>query len=133
MDPVIATPCRVHADDDPVGEAVLGHPFDQLHGAVRAVAPAERLVVLGERAGREQLAVIAAVDDLVDVAERDVLPGTPSSSSRRDLLEGARAALAVGEDRAAGPVVRRGRRLEDRRSRADGPPSLPATLITPAR
>ena len=37
------------------------------------VAPAERSVVFGERAGRRQLAVVAAVDDLVDVAEGDVL------------------------------------------------------------
>ena len=46
------------------------------------VAPAERTVVLGERARREDVAVVAAVDDLVDVAERRCAPGATPRSPR---------------------------------------------------
>ena len=42
VDAVVAAPRGIHPEDDLVVEPVLGHPLDQLQGAVRPVAPAER-------------------------------------------------------------------------------------------
>ena len=97
----------------------------------RPIAPAERLVVDGERATREQLAVIAPVDDLVDVAERDVLRRDPGVDEDADLLEGARAGLAVGVDGHAGPNVGRGGGTEDRQVAGRGPALAAGDLDDP--
>ena len=56
--------------------------------------------------------MVAAVDDLVDVAERDVRRVDAVVGQEADLLERAGARFAVGQDRCAGPPVRGGRRLE---------------------
>ena len=55
--------------------------------------------------------MVAAVDDLVDVAERDVLRGDAQVGQEPDLLERAGAGLAMRQDRRAGPAMgRRGGR-----------------------
>ena len=88
--------------------------------ACRSAAPPQRkrLVVLDERAGREDLAVVAAVDDLVRVRERDVRRARRPRRSGRRPARRRRAAVAVGEDRAAGHAMGDRGRLEDRWSRA---------------
>ena len=84
---VVALARGVHPEHDLAGLAVLDRPLEELEGAVRRVAPAEALVVDDRRAGREQLAVVAAVDDLVDVGERDPLRRDPRVAEQPDLLE----------------------------------------------
>ena len=94
--------------------------------------PAEALVVLDEGAGREDLAMVAAVDHLVGVRQRDVGRRDAVSARKRTCSSAADPFGAVGQDRA-----RRCRRGRSRRPRTpvarDGHASLPATLMTPAR
>ena len=66
---VVALPRGVHPEHQLSGAAVRDGCLDQVERAVRAVAPPERLVVDDERAGRQQVAVVATVLDLVDVTE----------------------------------------------------------------
>ena len=113
MDPVVATARGVHPEDDPLAVPILDHPADELEGPVRLVVlPAERAVVLAVRPGRQQFAVIAAIDDLVDMAQDDVPGGNPVVAQDADLLEGTGAVLAVGQDRDARAPVGLGRGLE---------------------
>ena len=56
--------------------------------------------------------MIAAIDDPVDVAQHDVSRRDAVVAQDPDLLEGARAMLAVGEDRDARPAVGLGGGLE---------------------
>ena len=133
VDVVVAPPRGVHPEQDLAVQAVLDGPLQQLERAVRLL-PAERLVVLAERAAPQQLAVIAAVDDLVDVAEGDVLGRDAAVGQEPELLEGARSRPRSGSGSAR--RSRGGRAAaasKIRRSRSDGPPSLPATLMIPAR
>ena len=64
--------------------------------------------------GRQHRPVIAAIHDLVDVAEDDVRRVHAELRQQLDLLDAAGAGLAMGEDRNAGPRVCGGGRLEDR-------------------
>ena len=76
--------------------------MQELQCAVRSIAPAERAVVFGECAGRQEFPVVLAVDDLVDVAEHDV-PGIHAVVDQQaDLFEGPGATLAVRQERGAG-------------------------------
>ena len=77
------------------------------------VAPAEGAVVLDEGARGEQVAVIATVDDLVDVTERHVRRRHPEIGQRTDLLERPGPGLAMGQDRRARGEMRRRGGLED--------------------
>ena len=52
------------------------------------------------------------IDDLVDMAQDDVARRDPVLAEEADLLQGAGAVLAVGQDRGARPAVGLGRRLE---------------------
>ena len=112
VDVVVAPPCGVHPEQDLAVQAVLDGPLQQLERAVRLL-PAERLVVLPERATPQQLAVVAAVDDLVDVAERDVLRRDAVVGQEPELLEGAGPGLAMGQDRHPGREMGERGRLED--------------------
>src|SRR5688500_12701135 len=113
VDAVVATPGGIHPEHDPLAMSVLDHPADELDGPVRLVIlPAERAVVLAVRPGRQQLPVIAAIDDLVDVAQHDVSRRDAVIAQDPDLLERARAVLAVGEDRDARSAMGLGCGLE---------------------
>ncbi len=68
----VTTARGIVAQDDVVEQPILGQPVEELERAVRGIAPAEGAVVLERRTRRAQLPVVAAVDDLVDVAQRDV-------------------------------------------------------------
>ena len=111
---VVALPRGVHPEHHLTGPPVRDGRLEEVEGAVRAVAPPERLVVDDGRAGRQQLAVVAAVLDLVDVAERDPLDRDAGLGQEADLLQRPGPGLAVGVDGHAGPRVGRRRRAEDR-------------------
>src|SRR5215204_5258188 len=103
VDPVVATARGVHPEDDPIAVPILDHPADELEGPVGLVVlPTERAVVLAVRPGRQQFAVIAPIDDLVDVAQDDVPRCDAVVAQDADLFEGTGAVLAVGQDRDAG-------------------------------
>ena len=68
------------------GVDVLGRPFEQPERPIVGV-PEESLVVDGEGSRREQLSVIPAIDDLVDVAERYVGGRHAGVDQKLDLLE----------------------------------------------
>ena len=81
-----------------------------------------------------ELAVVAAVDDLVDVAQRRRAPGRRRRRPAARPARARRSRLAVGQDRArrSGDAPRPRPRRSAGRVRT-GRPSLPATLTTPAR
>ena len=88
VDRPVAPAGGVHAQRDPVAEAVLERPRRAGERAVLAAGrPAEALVVLDHRARREDLALVAAVDDLVGVGQDDV-PGRTPRSTRNARLGG---------------------------------------------
>ncbi len=89
-----------------------GGPGQQVQRPVRSVAPAERLVVDDERAGVQHRPVVAAVGDLVDVAQADVPRVDAEVGQQAKLLQPAGPGLAMGEERCARPPMRRGCRLE---------------------
>ena len=106
----------VEPEHEPVAEAVLEHPSQERQGAVVGVGrPAEGLVVLDEDAARQELAVVAAVDDLVGVREGDGAGrgrrrpsgGGPARGPRCPSVQWVR----IGHP---GRQVRGGGRLEDR-------------------
>jgi hypothetical protein len=75
--------------------------------------PAETLVVFDERARREELPVVAPVDDPIRVTERHVRRLDPVVHEESDLLQATRAVRAVGQDRAASPSMGGGSSFED--------------------
>ena len=98
----------------------------QLDGAVRLVVRQRNEPSYSANAPvASSSPVIAPVDDLVDVAQHDVVGGDAVVAQDADLLEGARAVLAVGEDRDARPAMGLGRGLEDAPVR--GPTARPRT------
>ena len=77
-----------------------------MQGAVvDAGLPAETLVVLDEGAGRDDLAMVAAVDHLVGVRQRDVGRRDAVFGEEAELLERPDPFGAVGQDRDAGVGV----------------------------
>ena len=114
-------------------QAVLGRPLQELQRAVRLVTPAEALVVLHAGAGGGDVPLVGAVDDLVHVREHDVGRVAPVRHDDLHLLQGPGAALAVGQDGAAGRCCAMAAAAKMRSSRALGPPVEPAIFMTPAR
>src|SRR6476620_9549976 len=108
--------------------AILRCPLELLERSVRSIAPAEGLVVDGESTCGEQVAVIAAIDDLVDVAQRDPLGWDARVGQDTELPERARAPLAVRLDGDAGPPVRRRRGAKDRPVALRRPALAPGNL-----
>jgi hypothetical protein len=72
--------------------------------------------------------VVAAVHDLVDVAQGDMREIDAEVGEKADLLQGPAAAFAMGEDRDPGPAVRLGRRFEDSSIAGGGATFAPGDL-----
>jgi len=107
-------------------ETIRGYGLEEAQRPVLALAPAERLVIDRKGAGRQHLAVIPAVHDLVDVTERDVRGGHTGVGQQPDLLESAGAGLAMGVDRDTRPEVRGRRGSEDGQVACGWPAPAPA-------
>ena len=112
--------------------ALLDHPGEEREGAVvDAGLPAETLVVLDEGASGDDLAIVAAVNHLVGVRQRDVGRRDAMFGEEAELLERPDPFGAMGQDQDAGGGMGDRGGLEGS-SLAIGDASLPATLMTPA-